>query len=36
MRRHLANLRAVAAIVRDVTLLFAADVARRLRNERNP
>lgn len=29
--RHLANLRAIAAIVRDVALLFAADAIRRLR-----
>ncbi len=30
MRRNLANLYALAAIVRDVTLLFVADLAKRL------
>lgn len=30
LRRNLANLRAIAAIVRDVALLFASDLTRRL------
>ena len=31
MRRNLANLRAIAAILRDVAFLLASDAAKRLR-----